>query len=169
MSIEFSVGCPEDLFNAQIAAAVRDALEIRYSVTLPRDSGRLYNSEQLTYEGLPELQQLAVDSIGVDCAAHLCAMRFFHGAYLPAFIEPAPVRLPGIPGEFMCASLPRLIMELDALASAEDLPWADGEIDEYLRQDTYPDEHGSGVETYCYLLAAARVADSRRLPVWALS
>jgi hypothetical protein len=165
MSIEFSVGCPEDVFRRQIAEAVRDILELRFGIKLP-EQAYAYHSEQLSYDGLEQLVALSIENLGPSSCTHISAMRYFFGAYLPVALEPTPVSIPGDNRKLICAGLSGLLNELSVLANKCDLPWEDGQIEHYLNQNEYPDKDDASVETFCFLLLALRIAIAHNLPVW---
>lgn len=153
-------------YDEQLAEAVER--EIGY-VCAPVDPYFLgYCSEEVAWSGWRDLQIAASDQLGQETVPNLLGVEAWKSVFFPFDLKPCEVGDQYDDTPLQCASLPRLIVELEQFAFTRFLP-----VDQPGLQATYQyymtDElvdADEDVQTYVQVLLAARVASKQNLPLW---
>ncbi|HTE19337.1 MAG TPA: hypothetical protein VK689_13265 [Armatimonadota bacterium] len=172
MGLSFTVGNAASAFIEPFASQIEQELRAQLSAPLPvpaQADQEPYVSDEVAWSGWKRLQEAAVQALGEDQVPHLLAMEAWRGVYLPVLLEPRAVQIGNHPTPLECASLPRLLGELEAFAASRALPTDGAGLESlwehYVDNDDLIDEDFD-VQTYTQLMLSAQVASKRRQPLW---
>lgn len=160
MSLTFIVGTAADVFGAELARAIDDALQVR------RD-GEAYQSEPVPAMGWRALQSRVMRVL--DAAPQLTTVDAYQAVYLPSHadgVEHVPVG--NLADPLQVGSLTALLDELSRFAAATSLPTDDLELmrlaAHYLEGDDV--DADLDVQTYVQLMLSAKQALARMQALW---
>jgi hypothetical protein len=157
-----------DVFFGDFAEQVEQALAREFNFSAPVSGGQgAFYSDEVDWFGWAQLQQMVMAAIGRPGAPNLLSVEAWRGVFLPIAVEPAQLEI-AEDAWLQCASLPGLIGELEALASAYSLPTDRAGLSALWDKYAEDEDADVGIEmqTYSQLMLAAQVAAERGLPLW---
>lgn len=165
MSLTFVVGSAADVFADDLARVVDAELRTRFP-DVRHDGDEAYESEPLDPMGWRHLQQRVLRTM--DVAPQLTTVDAYQAVYVPAAhrgVDHLPIA--NLADPLQVGSLPALLDELRAFASAASLPTDDVELMQlaahYLEDDFDKD---LDVQTYVQLMLSAKQAAARNEALW---
>ena len=170
MGLKFTVGRPTDVFDEPFAELVGYVLEAECAnnVDWGLDGVEPFHSAELGWSGWNLLQERARVALTPEEVPNLLSMEAMHGAYLPGWPEAGAIVFDDYPMPLDVAPLEALIGELEkvgpALGLATDEAGLAAIATKYADDDLCDDD--MEIQTYAQLLLAARVAVTRRQPLW---
>ena len=160
MPLTFVAGSAHDVLGPELARAVEAMLHDRFALAAGQP-GNPYTSDETDARGWSELQKKIPQLAGIDA---------YQAIFLDAQISGIEtLAVPNLADPFHVASLPDLVRNLGAFASASSLPTDDLELMQlavkYLEDDALIDAD-LDVQTYVQLMLSARQAVARKQALW---
>lgn len=165
MGLTFKVGSASDVFFGDFAEMVEAELarQLRYAAAgAPGISP--YYSEDVDWFGWAQFQQMATMALGMPNVPNILSVEAWRSVYLPIHLEPVTI-LVDEDVELQCASLPGLMVELEALAASQ--AWASDPAGlRALWAKHSQDDEAVEIQTFIQLFLSAQVASERGMSLW---
>lgn len=167
--LTFVVGNASDVFPAELATVIEDALHTRFPTTATLDE-EAYQSEPVDASGWRALQQRVLRAL--DVAPQVTAIDAYQAVYLPG-VPPAIEHLPvaNLADPLQVGSLAALIDDLNRFAETASLPTDDLELMQLAAHYLEEAEESADVDvqTFVQLMLSAKQAVARGQALWVVT